>query len=985
MNTLHNVYIAFDLISMRFIGFLLGAMLFGFSQGQEWSQLTNQDFVYYFKSENRKFIAPIDSLLSSQLKNVQRTLNYHASKPIDIFIVGKDAEMATVNVKKQPGSVSLLSGKIVINVHASTQDIASLFRKECSKILVEEMMYGGTLQDKVKTNNLISLPEWLIPGLQHYLAYDWSADTDNTMRYIHDQYSLTDFDAIPTIYNDVKGASFWKFVAYKYGPNAIPTVLYMVRVTRKFNAAVYYSFQLSAKELFEDWQEFYDYGYSQDQKKPNPVNGIILSLPHILDMYVASVDTYYTLEENFWGIHWFEHKLQTASKQKIMTLSRYVTPLPRFSGAIFKGENGVCLVVNAAKHAMLYTQTKAGVTKRKLDIPQVNGVGGGDGVFLLESQLSQSYVYALKKEATPCVLTLKGYVNSIRRWDGVYYYIREEGQQNYIVSRRDDKERILLASNTRMRQLLYAGDATLLYNSDENGIWNGKILYVNQGKSKTLTNYRSNIIFHQYTPEVFVEFLDRGINSSLSITDHIESVEFYSYTDITPAYFSDLEVPVLAKEVTKQNFNQDSLKSYTFQNEVYPSTDFTISNYDSLIDAKSATAETFLIPSLALDYYSPSLFTLALVNQPEKAAYSVFENSYRTLLPSHLNTKAGIAYTNQFKTKRIQAYYLGVLQVGARDISLKYLSTKKLKYSFDIMSRQRITNDELGKYRYLTNMGEFSTYHHVHLHGDVIQRVRFWQALEVPLAVNSETLFKKRSSNYLAAYSLHYAFKNETPRNELAVDVNITPMLELSQSKKSVTAQITSNHKWSLGQFTQWINKSEAGISTGPNPVVFLLGGNATDFLNVDKQREFSPDKAPIIYQNVFGIRGFQSNYRNGTTYAMHSSELQFKLATWLRRKPVTSELFSHLSTNFFVDMGLSYYGQSIYDPANILNTRYIVSSTGAVTTKVIAFKNPFIISSGVGVSTQIYGYKVNFAYAVGLEDQVVKLGVFHLSLGTTF
>ncbi len=985
MNTLHNVYIAFDLISMRFIGFLLGAMLFGFSQGQEWSQLTNQDFVYYFKSENRKLIAPIDSLLSSQLKNVQRTLNYHASKPIDIFIVGKDAEMATVNVKKQPGSVSLLSGQIVINVHASTQDIASLFRKECSKILVEEMMYGGTFQDKVKTNNLISLPEWLIPGLQHYLAYDWSADTDNTMRYIHDQYSLTDFDAIPTIYNDVKGASFWKFVAYKYGPNAIPTVLYMVRVTRKFNAAVYYSFQLSAKELFEDWQEFYDYGYSQDQKKPNPVNGIILSLPHILDMYVASVDTYYTLEENFWGIHWFEHKLQTASKQKIMTLSRYVTPLPRFSGAIFKGENGVCLVVNAAKHAMLYTQTKAGVTKRQLDIPQVNGVGGGDGVFLLESQLSQSYVYALKKEGTPCVLTLKGYVNSIRRWDGVYYYIREEGQQNYIVSRRDDKERILLASNTRMRQLLYAGDATLLYNSDENGIWNGKILYVNQGKSKTLTNYRSNIIFHQYTPEVFVEFLDRGINSSLSITDHIESVEFYSYTDITPAYFSDLEVPVLAKEVTKQNFNQDSLKSYTFQNEVYPSTDFTISNYDSLIDAKSATAETFLIPSLALDYYSPSLFTLALVNQPEKAAYSVFENSYRTLLPSHLNTKAGIAYTNQFKTKRIQAYYLGVLQVGARDISLKYLSTKKLKYSFDIMSRQRITNDELGKYRYLTNMGEFSTYHHVHLHGDVIQRVRFWQALEVPLAVNSETLFKKRSSNYLAAYSLHYAFKNETPRNELAVDVNITPMLELSQSKKSVTAQITSNHKWSLGQFTQWINKSEAGISTGPNPVVFLLGGNATDFLNVDKQREFSPDKAPIIYQNVFGIRGFQSNYRNGTTYAMHSSEIQFKLATWLRRKPVTSELFSHLSTNFFVDMGLSYYGQSIYDPANILNTRYIVSSTGAVTTKVIAFKNPFIISSGVGVSTQIYGYKVNFAYAVGLEDQVVKLGVFHLSLGTTF
>ena len=324
-----------------------------------------------------------------------------------------------------------------------------------------------------------------------------------------------------------------------------------------------------------------------------------------MDVYIASIDTYYTLEENFWGIHWYEHKVQTASKLKIMTLSSGMKPLPRFSGAIFKGENGVCLVVNTAKHAMLFTQTKAGVTKRKLDISHVNGVGGGDGVFLVESQLSQSYVYYLKNDRTPRVLTLKGYVNSIARWDGVYYYIREEGQQNYIVSYSDDKERVLLASNTRMRQLLYADDATLLYNADENGIWNGKILYTNQGKSKTLTNYRSNIIFHQYTPEVFVEFLDRGINSSLSITDHIKSTEFYSYTDITPAYFSDLEVPILAKEVPKHNFNQDSLESYTFQNEVYPSTDFTISNYYSLVDAKSAAAETFLTPSLAVDYYSP--------------------------------------------------------------------------------------------------------------------------------------------------------------------------------------------------------------------------------------------------------------------------------------------------------------------------------------------------------------------------------------------
>lgn len=970
------------MIIKRYIALFTSAILCVSLYAQQWSQLANQDFVYYFKSTNQKYISTLDSQLTVELKDLQRKLNYHATNPIDIFVVNNPIEMLPPQDLKLPGSVLLGRATIVLSIHNSRSKIALLFRTECTKILIEEMMYGGTLQDKVKSKNLINLPDWAIPGLQYYLANSWSADIDNTMRYIHDQYGLDDFNNIPAQYNEVKGASFWKYLEYKYGSNAIPSLLYMARLTRKFNTSIYYSFQISVKDLFEDWQRFYNYGYLQDQKKPNPVKGIILSKTQILDIYVEDENTYYTLEQDFFGKHLYQNQLTSAAKMKILSLTKDEVPLQQYSGSIFKTQSGVHLVVNASKNVVLYTHNKEKTSKKSLNIPHVNGIGGGDQVFLIQAQMQESIVYRLTPTQPKQVLNLTGYINSLTHWEGTFYYIREDAFSNTIRCLQYDKEKILHTSSSAIRQLVYAGDSMLLYNSAENGIWNGKMLSIDQGTSKTLTNYRSNIIFHQYSSEVFVEFLDRGSFSSLSIADHIASKDFYRYTDISTSYFYNLEPMTTGEERPKKALQQDSLELYTFQNNVHPTTDFTISNYDSLLDAKASESSVFSSPAFAPDYFSPSLFTLAIVNQPELSEYSVFQNSYRTLLPNNINIKTGLEYTNKYNTKSIAAYYVGALQLGARDISFQYHSSKKLNYTFNVLNRRRTSYSLTERYRYIINMAEFFTKQQVQTHGIVQQKASIWQALEVPLAINSEKLQENQKSNYLTSYTLQYAFNNKTLAQQLSIDVKLNPIYELSQAKKSVTLYSKVYHSWSLGRNMVWINKAEAAFSLGPNPVVFLLGGNATDVLSRDNQREFSPYKSPILYQNVFGVRGFQSNYRNGSSYIMHSSEVQVKLAAWLFNRPVTSEVFSNLAVSGFLDMSTSYYGKSIYDPANILNTRYIVSSTGAIESKVVAFKNPFIASMGLGLGSQFYGYKVNFAYAIGFEDQKIRPGMLHICLG---
>ena len=134
----------------------------------------------------------------------------------------------------------------------------------------------------------------------------------------------------------------------------------------------------------------------------------------------------------------------------------------------------------------------------------------------------------------------------------------------------------------------------------------------------------------------------------------------------------------------------------------------------------------------------------------------------------------------------------------------------------------------------------------------------------------------------------------------------------------------------------------------------------------------------------MFGVRGFTSNYRNGNTYAINSTQLSFKAIDFLFKRPIASEFFSNMKFNAFLDMGTAFYGAGVYDEANTLSKRTVVSPAGGVVIEVNEVKNPLIMSFGPGISTRIYGYNVSLDYAIGYEDQKLKSPQIHLGLGRT-
>ena len=113
--------------------------------------------------------------------------------------------------------------------------------------------------------------------------------------------------------------------------------------------------------------------------------------------------------------------------------------------------------------------------------------------------------------------------------------------------------------------------------------------------------------------------------------------------------------------------------------------------------------------------------------------------------------------------------------------------------------------------------------------------------------------------------------------------------------------------------------------------------------------------------------------------------QLDWNFLESIMQRPIVSEFFSNLTLSSFLDLGTSFYGQSVFDEANVLNQNIISTETSSIVIQVNAFKNPFIGSLGLGLGSDIFGYSVSLYGALGYESQIVNEPIFYLAIGHSF
>lgn len=179
--------------------------------------------------------------------------------------------------------------------------------------------------------------------------------------------------------------------------------------------------------------------------------------------------------------------------------------------------------------------------------------------------------------------------------------------------------------------------------------------------------------------------------------------------------------------------------------------------------------------------------------------------------------------------------------------------------------------------------------------------------------------------------------------------------------------------------------RATSAFSMGSKKNIYYLGGvNNNLFPSFNNDIVLPTSDNGFAYKsNVPHLRGFDSNIRNGSRYALFNAELRIPVFRYLLGKERGAAFFRNFQVVGFGDAGLAWYGSSPYSKDNPLNTVQVDGPL--IDLDIQYFRDPLVYGFGYGFRTQILGYYVKFDIANGVETKRILPKKFYVSIGYDF
>jgi len=290
-------------------------------------RFNNYDVYYYLNGKELaqhtadyagKYIPEIEKKLETTLDKKTQFIVYNTYSDLKQSNIG-----LMNNSQYNTGGITHIIGtKVFLYFDGDLNHFDRQIRGGITRLLLENIIYGGSLGSQVKNSTLITLPDWYIDGLVSYYSRNWDTELDNKVkdgilskkfkRFNH----LIDDDAV------LAGHSLWRFIAEKYGEENIANILYMTRVNRSVEGGFVYVLGISFKDVIEEWYDWYKQIYSadnQDYSQYNPKVSFKIKKDRVYDNMRISPDgerMVYSVNDN--GLYKvFIYDMATGKKKRI--------------------------------------------------------------------------------------------------------------------------------------------------------------------------------------------------------------------------------------------------------------------------------------------------------------------------------------------------------------------------------------------------------------------------------------------------------------------------------------------------------------------------------------------------------------------------------------------------------------------------------------------------------------------------------------------
>jgi Tol biopolymer transport system component len=1033
----------------------------------DWQYISSPNFDVFFYKDGEKSARLTAQFAEDDFAKITDFVGFAPYSKIKIFVYNSitDLQQSNIGVNRQNfsygGQTNFTKSQVEIAFTGTKQTYKEELRRNVAEMLIYEMMYGGNLRDILQSSYLLSLPEWFISGAAEYIAKGWNITLDN---YMHDALlnrKMKRLENMEGIEATLVGQSIWNYIVEKYGKPNVANILNLTRIVRNEESSIQNTLGISYLRFMTLWKSFYleqgkaltethtfpeksnlmkanDQNFAYNKLRFSPNGELLAFSENDKGRYKVKVRNLSTGEEKTVMKGGYEVINQDVDYDIPVIAWRDNNTLVVIDEQEGKETNLLFLNLETKDVSPVYFNYFTHI--KDMDISDDGGVivlsATKDGqsdiyTFDIESKKMTNLTKDIFDDLNPAFLKKsKSIVFSSNRLTDTLSnkkYALNDLSDRFNIFIYNPKQASLLqrVSNTLSNDIMPIAidDKTLLFNSDQRGIFQLFRYDLKEEVSTQITNYTQSVLGYDYkSNRLIINLLNEGtqnlyllngfdINVSKFTTktmrqqlidvrrlnaikskaqqqkiDDLNSIEKDDEEDdnntsktLTPADTTKKDNSINTDDYQFDTFNKPTKKKKLLKNY----------NPSANVETESKDLEKIKIEG-AFPYESKfgvdnTIF--AIVIDPLRGPGFVFQGSMTDVLENH-KFNAGI-------------FALTSLRGGNYFLEYEYLKKRfdyRVRYDRQILS----LTPSFFTQRYVLNKVQASASYPLNI------TTRFTGGVFVANTTGTVTSdiipavqrVNDRAVSY-SGFNLEFVYDNSvnTGLNVMKgfrLQARYENYFSMSQSGRSFyNLSLDGRFYRPIGKALILAARATYGQFGGSAPKTYRLGGmNNWVFAQSDPVQTNNPlyvdpnepskDLSDLLFTQYIGsMRGFNWNKLSGNNFVLFNAELRMPLLKYFYKSSITSNFFRNLQFVVFTDVGAAWTGISPFNRENSLNT--IEINRPPFVARVSNFKNPFLIGYGAGIRTLLLGYYAKFDVAWGFEDEAVRPATFYFTLGYDF
>jgi Tol biopolymer transport system component len=228
-----------------------------------WQYLSGENFDVYYYDARKAVAQNALEYLEAEFDRITDLIGYPPYFKTKVFLYNSLADLRQSNVGLNRtvytvnGETEFIKPYVEVANLGTVQEFKEELLLRISELMVDEMMFGGSLKDIFQSSILMNLPEWFVDGASLYVAKGWSAEMDDYIRQLMRKRKAKKITRLSGREAALAGQSVWNFIAEKYGKSSVGNILNYTRITRNEEKSVLITLGVSFKQLMNEWHRYY--------------------------------------------------------------------------------------------------------------------------------------------------------------------------------------------------------------------------------------------------------------------------------------------------------------------------------------------------------------------------------------------------------------------------------------------------------------------------------------------------------------------------------------------------------------------------------------------------------------------------------------------------------------------------------------------------------------------------------------------------------